>query len=130
MTALTARRYILRVKLVWAIVLFLAAIGVGAAVNRALFVDDAVTREDPVRQRILDRLGIEDPHLRDRPAELRRIDGRFAAHPFLTLGHVVPGAAFLALAPLQFYAPLRNRYRTVHRWAFLHTDHHLRQFGL
>src|SRR5437870_5475434 len=97
-------------------VALLATLGVAAAVNRALFRADAVTRAEPVRQQILDRFHRFDPFAQDRPAELDRFDRRFAAHPVITLLHVVPGGAFLTLALLQFSSRVRKRHLQLHRW--------------
>ncbi len=42
---------------------------------------------------------------------------RFADFPTITNLHVIPGAIYLALAPLQFSQSIRNRSRSYHRWA-------------
>lgn len=42
-------------------------------------------------------------------------DAGFAHHPILTLVHIVPGAGFMILGPLQFLPRLRNRYPRFHR---------------
>jgi len=102
---------------VWMSTVVLSLVGVTAAVYRAAYVGDATLRAEPLRERILHTFGRTDPRLADRPDELRRFDSHFAAHPFLTLGHVIPGAVFLAFAPLQFWPRLRNRHRSVHRWS-------------
>ena len=104
-------------SLLWPTVLVLSLVGVTSGVYRAAFVSDATARAEPVRARILRAFDRTDRLIADRPAELRRFDSRFAAHPFLTLGHVIPGTLFLALAPLQFWAGFRNRHRTLHRWS-------------
>jgi uncharacterized membrane protein len=101
----------------WGGVVLLVAIGVTAAVNRAAFPADAVTRVDHRREQLLKALRRDDPFAADRPAELDRLDGRYAAHPVLIVLHVVPGAVFLALAPLQFSSRLRRRHIRVHRWS-------------
>jgi len=49
--------------------------------------------------------------------EMDRINARFAASGVVTLLHVVCGAVFLALAPLQFSARIRDRHRAFHRWS-------------
>ena len=41
----------------------------------------------------------------------------FAEYPTITNLHVIPGAIYLALAPLQFSKKVRNKSRTYHRWA-------------
>jgi uncharacterized membrane protein len=90
---------------------------VTAAVYRAAYVTDAATRADPVRERALLALGRTDPLLADRAGEVRRLDSRYAVHPRLMLAHVVFGGVFLAFAPFQFWARLRNRHRRLHRWS-------------
>lgn len=44
------------------------------------------------------------------------LDAGFAKHPALTLIHILPGALFLVLAPLQFVANLRQKHPRIHRW--------------
>jgi len=43
-------------------------------------------------------------------------DAGFAAHPLLTLIHIIPGLLFMLLAPLQFVKRLRQGYPKVHRF--------------
>jgi hypothetical protein len=43
-------------------------------------------------------------------------DTGFAAHPLLTLIHIIPGLLFMLLAPLQFVKRLRQEYPKVHRF--------------
>lgn len=62
-------------------------------------------------------LHLEDPFALQRPAEVARIEGRFAAHPILTLLHVLPGGIFLLVAPLQFSTWIRTRHIRFHRWS-------------
>ncbi len=102
-------------RAVWAGTLLLVLLGVGAAIHRARFIPDAITRIDPVRTRLIDRFQLADPLRAERPAEIARIDGRFADHPALTLLHVLAGAFFLALAPFQFIARIRVRHPRLHR---------------
>jgi uncharacterized membrane protein len=45
------------------------------------------------------------------------LDTHFAGHSTLTLLHVIPGALFMVLGPLQFIGSLRKRYPEVHRWS-------------
>lgn len=40
-----------------------------------------------------------------------------AEYPTITRLHVIPGLVYLALAPLQFLSPIRNRYPAYHRWS-------------
>src|SRR4029077_4829644 len=101
----------------WCAVVLLAVIGVTAAVNRAAFPADAVTRVDPLREQLLTALHRDDPFASERAAELDRFARRYAAHPVLILLHVIPGGSFLALAMLQFSSRLRRRHIQIHRWS-------------
>jgi len=44
------------------------------------------------------------------------LDIGFAKHMALTLVHILPGAIFLVLAPLQFVPAIRDKHLNVHRW--------------
>jgi uncharacterized membrane protein len=101
----------------WAMTAVLVVIGVGAAVGRIVFADDFITRAEPVRQWLMEALQRDDPFALERPAELARVDGKFAAHPLLTLLHVLPGGIFLLFAPLQFSTRIRTRHLRLHRWS-------------
>lgn len=101
----------------WAVVAVLVAIGVAAAIGRAVFPADALTQGDWIRQWSFEALGRTDPFASDRPGELARVDGRFAAHPFLIVLHVVTGAIFLLMAPLQFSRRMRANHLEIHRWS-------------
>lgn len=81
------------IRALWAVAVLLVTIGVGAAIGRGVFTDDALTRAEPVRQWLMDALHRHDPFALQRPGELALVDGRFAAHPLLTLLHVLPGGA-------------------------------------
>jgi len=107
----------LLIRVLWGSVILLAVIGVGAAVGRWVFLADFATRVDPVRERILDVLRLVDPFLMERAEGLDQFDGRFAAHPVLTLLHVLPGGIFLVLAPFQFSSRIRGRHIQFHRWS-------------
>jgi uncharacterized membrane protein len=101
----------------WALVVLLVIVGVVAAVGRAVYRADFATRMEPVRERTLVALRRQDPFLAQRPAELKRFDERYAAHPVAALLHIVPGGILLVLAPLQFVSRIRNRYLSYHRWS-------------
>lgn len=101
----------------WCGVVSLALLGIAAALGRGIFVADFVTRAEPYRQQLFDSLRRDDPHVRQRSEEVARFDSRFAAHPFLTLLHVVPGGVLLILAPFQFSSRVRSRYIEFHRWS-------------
>ena len=81
----------------WGITIFLVLIGILIVTRRTLFLID------------LNTPGKYTPGKSPVP------DGGFAAHPFLTLTHIVPGLLFMLLAPLQFIKKLRNNYPKVHR---------------
>lgn len=104
-------------RALWAVVVVLVATGVFVAVGRTVFLDDFITRADPVRAWSMAAMGRDDPLALQRPAELARADGNFAAHHALTLLHVVPGALFLLFAPVQFSSRIRSRNPALHRWS-------------
>ncbi len=104
-------------RALWSGVVILALLGVAAAIGRAVFIDDLVTRAEPFRQQMLSALDRNDPFLAERVEEVRRFDGSFAAHPLLTLLHVLPGGIILILAPLQFSRRIRARHIRFHRWS-------------
>jgi hypothetical protein len=99
------------------VLLPLVVVGLAAALARSVFVADLGWRLEPARHVTLDALGFTDRHAAARPAEARRFDGRFAAHPVLTRVHVGLGGTFLLLAPLQFSARFRARHLRLHRWS-------------
>jgi hypothetical protein len=81
----------------WGITILLVLIGVAIVTRRLIFLND------------LDTSGKYAPGKSPVP------DDGFAAHPLLTLIHIVPGLLFMLLAPLQFVKRLRNGYPRVHR---------------
>jgi uncharacterized membrane protein len=80
-------------KAVWVGVLALAAIGIVAAVLRLVIL-------------------AKGPQAGPNPA----MNAGFAAHPELTLVHILPGLLFMLLAPLQFVPTIRARVPRLHRW--------------
>jgi uncharacterized membrane protein len=102
---------------VWCGVVLLVLVGVTAALGRSVFPTDLATRAEPFRQQLLDAFNLDDPFALQRAGELDLFDRRFAAHPVVTLLHVVPGAIFLILAPLQFLSRVRDRHIRFHRWS-------------
>lgn len=88
-----------------------------AATLRIIYPDDLITRFEPLRRTMLEALHVHDPFADQRPAELARVDGRFAAHRWLILSHAVAGGLFLLAAPLQFSRRIRSRYLRWHRWS-------------
>ncbi len=83
--------------LIWTGVIILAVIGFAAATRRTLvlFWPAQFTGKYP-------------------PAAA--MDAGFARHLLLTLIHILPGALFLVLAPLQFLPSLRAKHLEIHRW--------------
>ena len=49
------------------------------------------------------------------PPGMGRGDDGFSRHPIVTLIHILPGALFMILGPLQFIPGIRRRYRWFHR---------------
>jgi uncharacterized membrane protein len=91
----------------WAGVLIMAAIGITAAVTRTVSV--AVGGLDYTV--LLSVLPLE------RVQEAIIMDRWFLGFPVLTLMHVVPGAIFLTITPLQFSRRIRNKHLAFHRWS-------------
>lgn len=105
------------VRAFWFGVALLVVIGLGSVVGRGVFPGDFATRADPFRQSVLEAFHRQDPLAAKRPAELDRFDERFAADPFVTLLHILPGGLLLIAAPLQFSSRIRNRHIRFHRWS-------------
>jgi uncharacterized membrane protein len=84
-------------RFIWTGVIVLALIGVAAATRRTLvlFWPAVFAGKNP-------------------PAAA--MDTGFAKHMALTLVHIIPGAIFLVLAPLQFVPAIRDKHLNVHRW--------------
>ena len=83
-------------RLVWTAVVVLVAIALLAVLHRAVV--------------------LSDPHLmarRGNPAAA--VDEAFAAYPILTYVHILPGALFMILGPLQFVRRLRTSHPGFHR---------------
>jgi len=85
------------VRYIWIAVSVLAAIGVAAATRRVL---------------VLYQPGIFEGKYPPAAA----LDMGFAKHAGLTLVHIVPGALFFLLAPLQFVPSIRAKHLRLHRW--------------
>jgi uncharacterized membrane protein len=84
-------------RFVWIGVIVLATIGVAAATRRAL---------------VLFWPGI----FAGKYPPAAALDTGFAKHAALTLIHILPGALFLVLTPLQFVPGIRMKHLRVHRW--------------
>jgi hypothetical protein len=99
-------------RALWLAVILLVLIGVAAAVGRGLFPGDLAARGEPFRQRI-----VHEPNPALRAVELQRVDSQYGTHRLATYLHIVPGALFLVLAPLQFSTRIRTRHLPLHRWS-------------
>lgn len=114
------------------LVAVLAAIGVAAGLERAVLATASLDRsaEGLARSAAADsalygilisaNLAVPAPGTPRRAelaADFARMQAKFAAHPWVTLLHVVPGTLFMLLAPLQLVARIRNRWRAFHRWS-------------
>ncbi|HYS55501.1 MAG TPA: DUF2306 domain-containing protein [Thermoanaerobaculia bacterium] len=97
-------------------VLVLVVIGVAAAVGRAIFIGDWAHRAEPLRVRMLLAMGYNDRDIAHQPQDLVEVDDKFGNHRVTTWLHVIPGAVFLLLAPIQFLPSIRNRFLGLHRW--------------
>lgn len=86
------------IRLLWTAVILLAMTGIGAAIHRALV--------------------LADPSLQaGRGSPAYGLDKSFDSHPALMFVHIVPGALFMILGPLQFAGSLRRRRPKFHRWS-------------
>jgi uncharacterized membrane protein len=85
-------------RFIWTGVIFLGLIGVAAATRRTLVLLWPAEFGG----------GTSNP--------AAALDIGFAKHVALTLVHILPGALFLVLAPLQFVPSIRERHLQVHRW--------------
>src|SRR4051794_5548086 len=83
-------------RLGWAAVVALAIIGLAAATRRVLDLAQVIPPTPPTM-----RGGA--------------FDAGFAEYPLLTLAHIIPGALFMVLGPLQFVPRIRTRHIWLHR---------------
>jgi hypothetical protein len=86
----------------WGITIFLVLIGILIVYRRVAFISALHTPNGYVPGVTKSRSPVPD-------------DG-FAAHPLLTLIHMVPGLLFMLLAPLQFVKRIQSGYPKVHRF--------------
>lgn len=130
MTTVPRLRRPVHLKVLWATVILLAAIGFiasvarGAGVIASVYLTDGpppeLSRIDRGNIRFMAALFRVDPGseiLRDVEEQNRRMLGKFNRVPTVTLLHVVPAALFMLLAPLQFSRRIRSRHRRWHRWS-------------
>ncbi|MDB5153848.1 MAG: hypothetical protein JWR54_2599, partial [Mucilaginibacter sp.] len=86
----------------WGITIFLVLIGIAIVYRRVVFISELNTPNGFVPGITKSKSPVPD-------------DG-FAAHPLLTLIHIIPGLLFMLLAPLQFVKGLRTGYPKAHRF--------------
>jgi len=86
----------MRAKLLWIATIVLSLIGVVVAIRRMMHLFGTAAS------------GVAP--------EMAALDSGFAAHPVLTMVHILPGLLFVVLGPLQFVQTIRRRAPRVHRW--------------
>ena len=93
--------------MLWALVIFLAFIGIVVAARRIVLLLPVVLT------------GYHAPGPPPNPiaAQFMVLDDLFARYAVLTLVHIVPGLLFMILGPLQFNSALRARRLEWHRWS-------------
>ena len=96
-----------RRRLLWTAVIFLSLIGVAVATRRIVLLAPVVSGHVHPPTVV--------PAANRRMAQLRATDDLFAAHPRLTLIHIVPGLLFTLLGPFQFNRAIRSKYPKWHR---------------
>jgi uncharacterized membrane protein len=104
-------------RLVWGVAIAFALLGATSGIMRAVFIDDLVTRVEPIRLQAFAALNQTDPYELERQELVRTVDARFSDNPAMTYAHVLLGAAYLAFGLLQFSGGIRRRYPAYHRWA-------------
>ena len=92
-------------RVLWGLVILLAAIGVAVAARRA-------AQLVPV---LLNGYTPPAPAANPVAAQFAALDDLFARYPALTLAHILPGILFMVLGPIQLSANLRGRSRQLHR---------------
>jgi uncharacterized membrane protein len=93
----------------------LVLLGLTSAVLRSIAVENAFARMESVRASMMDALGVPEPAPARRAAFVAEADRKFASHRTTTLLHILTGAGFLALVPLQLSRRLRARNPRIHR---------------
>jgi uncharacterized membrane protein len=92
--------------LLWCGVVFLAVVGLTAAIGRGVSLVRVGLLYDQIRPLLAGT---------NAQQEVYEYDRWFAGYPLLTLLHIVPGAIFLTLAPFQFSSRFRMRQLRLHR---------------
>jgi uncharacterized membrane protein len=82
----------------WTAVVFLVVIGIAAVTRRTIVL-------------------FFPGHLTSPRNPAASLDVYFARYPLLTLIHIIPGALFMILGPLQFVQSIRERHLQFHRWS-------------
>lgn len=95
--------------------MLLVLVGLFAAGARALHVDHLGEHLVGIRASLFAALGRPDDGRN--AAHLITIDATFARYPATTLVHVLAGAVFVVLAPLQLLPAIRRRHPGWHRWS-------------
>jgi len=93
----------------------LVLIGLTSAILRLVAVEDIFARMERPRALMMDALGVTDPSPAWRAAFVASADQKFSAHRTTTLLHILTGAGFLALVPLQLMRRVRTRTPKIHR---------------
>jgi len=83
-------------RLVHVLMFFPAAIGLAMVIRRSLAIGGVATGSPPF-------------------PGAAGFDADFSRHPFITFVHILPGALFMILGPLQFIPRIRNGYPRWHR---------------
>ena len=91
----------------WSGIALLVAIGISAAIGRALAIATDVSSHETISS-MLPAAAAQDAD---------EIGRWFAAYPVLTFLHIFPGAVILTLAPFQFSSGIRRRHIRFHRWS-------------
>ena len=97
------------------LVAVLVLVGVISGIARTFMPATLGERAEPMRLRLLHALHRDDSYADVRAAEIRRVEGRFAAHPAVIFLHALSGTLFLMLAPLQLMPNFRARHVVLHR---------------
>jgi uncharacterized membrane protein len=117
------------VAALWTGVTLLVLLALASSVGRAIGVIESLLVDGPVptlsrldreSMAFMERLGGVDPASdihRDLERQNEEFLGKFNRNPIATLLHVLPGALFIVLAPLQFSRRIRTRYVDWHRWS-------------
>jgi hypothetical protein len=95
----------------------LVLVGLASAALRAIAMEDLFARVEPARVGLMTGLGVSEPAPERRAEVVARSDRKFATHRATTLIHILTGAGFLALVPLQLLRRVRARAPAVHRVA-------------